>query len=300
MLYTRCPECDTVFRITEAALQQAEGQVRCGRCACIFNAHDALTDRLEESGEGREGGETTAGESAVGQSAGRDAPDGAQTTDAATEQPDDDAGGSTGASSRLVDIAEAPDSPQPEAPDWLDDGATTRPRRHRAWLAAAVVAVAVLAAQLVHHYRFRLIDNPVAGPLLERVYASVGSTIEPEWNVDEYELLDWIAVADPAAAGHGTLIIRSRLLNTADRPQPYPMIWLRLLDRWEAAVAARLFTPEEYLAAGPESDMMTPGVPVDMELTLVDPGTEAYGFELAICTGAHDRVRCDTDATFGN
>jgi predicted Zn finger-like uncharacterized protein len=48
MLYTRCPECQTTFRITEEILQKADGQVRCGRCAHIFNARGFLRD--EQSG----------------------------------------------------------------------------------------------------------------------------------------------------------------------------------------------------------------------------------------------------------
>ena len=39
MLYTRCPACMTTFRITADALGEAGGQVRCGRCETVFNAH---------------------------------------------------------------------------------------------------------------------------------------------------------------------------------------------------------------------------------------------------------------------
>ena len=38
MLFTRCPECATAFRVTDEALKKASGQVRCGRCASVFNA----------------------------------------------------------------------------------------------------------------------------------------------------------------------------------------------------------------------------------------------------------------------
>ena len=44
MLVTHCPECSTVFRVTEDILDQAEGQVRCGRCAQIFNGIDELRE----------------------------------------------------------------------------------------------------------------------------------------------------------------------------------------------------------------------------------------------------------------
>src|SRR5690348_16218053 len=44
MLLTRCPECDTTFRVTDETLKKASGQVRCGRCASVFNAYVELQD----------------------------------------------------------------------------------------------------------------------------------------------------------------------------------------------------------------------------------------------------------------
>ena len=40
---TRCPKCQTSFRITEAHLKSAKGAVRCGSCLNIFNARAHLT-----------------------------------------------------------------------------------------------------------------------------------------------------------------------------------------------------------------------------------------------------------------
>ena len=47
-MYTRCPKCSTVFRITAAQLRIAEGEVRCGNCTISFNALTELTDDLPE------------------------------------------------------------------------------------------------------------------------------------------------------------------------------------------------------------------------------------------------------------
>ena len=44
MLFTRCPECDTTFHVTDETLKKAKGQVRCGRCASVFNAYAELHD----------------------------------------------------------------------------------------------------------------------------------------------------------------------------------------------------------------------------------------------------------------
>ena len=41
-MYTKCPECSTVFRISDAQLLAANGKVRCGHCKHVFNALDRL------------------------------------------------------------------------------------------------------------------------------------------------------------------------------------------------------------------------------------------------------------------
>jgi predicted Zn finger-like uncharacterized protein len=48
MLFTRCPDCQTTFRITTEALHKADGQVRCGRCSSIFNAYADLRENVDE------------------------------------------------------------------------------------------------------------------------------------------------------------------------------------------------------------------------------------------------------------
>jgi predicted Zn finger-like uncharacterized protein len=46
-VYTTCPECGTVFRVTVAVLRAARGQVRCGVCAATFDALLYLSDNVE-------------------------------------------------------------------------------------------------------------------------------------------------------------------------------------------------------------------------------------------------------------
>ncbi len=45
-MYTNCPECGTVFRISTNELRVAEGHVRCGHCSATFNAIATLADEL--------------------------------------------------------------------------------------------------------------------------------------------------------------------------------------------------------------------------------------------------------------
>ena len=44
-MYTQCPQCQTLYRVTAELLRAARGQVQCGRCAEVF---DALTFLVED------------------------------------------------------------------------------------------------------------------------------------------------------------------------------------------------------------------------------------------------------------
>ena len=41
---TRCPQCQTIFRLTATQLKKAKGKVRCGSCAHVFDARNYLLD----------------------------------------------------------------------------------------------------------------------------------------------------------------------------------------------------------------------------------------------------------------
>lgn len=41
---TRCPQCQTLFRVTPAQLKKARGKVRCGSCSHVFDARSYLID----------------------------------------------------------------------------------------------------------------------------------------------------------------------------------------------------------------------------------------------------------------
>ena len=53
-LFTQCPKCESVFRLSAEVLRAAGGQVRCGRCGDVFNA----LARLAEDATGFVGGES--------------------------------------------------------------------------------------------------------------------------------------------------------------------------------------------------------------------------------------------------
>lgn len=47
-MQTRCPQCDTIFRISEEQLALADGQVRCGECDTVFDARASLVETIAD------------------------------------------------------------------------------------------------------------------------------------------------------------------------------------------------------------------------------------------------------------
>lgn len=341
MLFTRCPECETTFRVTDETLKRAHGQVRCGRCSTVFNAYAELHDPAaktpvlaaqppaEPSPEPEPEPEPTPPPAAP-------APLTTSSPSAEIARPLDPAAASIGAGS-VADVvaeiergtreAEDARAPEPSAPTaapeepispkqveavlttdlppppalWSTLPAEPESRqRSRLWSLAAAVALAALALQVVHHYRTELVSHEQLGPWIQRAYAGIGIEVAPRWDVHQYAILDWVATAEPNARGLGSLKITARIQNKAATKQPFPAVQLRLKDRWETAVGSRMFAPAEYLPSeSPRGRLMAPGETARAEIEVVDPGPDAYGFELDVCIEVEaDLVTCGTDKVF--
>ncbi len=75
-MFTQCPNCQTVFRVTATMLKAAQGRVRCGRCAFVFNALTFLREPDEAAaderrGESKSGAAKVAGSAAAAATAGQ-------------------------------------------------------------------------------------------------------------------------------------------------------------------------------------------------------------------------------------
>jgi len=168
----------------------------------------------------------------------------------------------------------------------------------RWWTTGSVVALVLLAVQSVNHYRADIVTNATVGPLVQRTYAMLGTEVVPRWDIHQYEILDWVATAQSNSTGRASLRITARIKNRGPQFQPYPSVHLRLKDRWEEAVGSRVFAPTEYLAATPRK-LMAPGETTRAEIDVVDPGQDAYGFELDVCIEVETHVlSCGSDKVF--
>ena len=269
MLTTRCPDCRTTFRITSVVLHKAAGQVRCGQCGIVFSAFDSLTDTLTGPAE-------------------------FELQSTTTEPIPDEA----------VEQVLEENTPPPHVPWHAEERA--RPPEHAGWRAAAIMAAVALLAQPVHHFRADLVAVPGIGPALEWFYSAVGAPVPGSGEPKDFSIVDWVATAQEGDAPEaetelpGRLDISAGLRNDGATALPYPLLSLELTDRWEEVIGARVFTPEEYLGRRLSTNArIRPNGTIKAQLQLVDPGPDAYGFQVDICVRVDDeRMRCKMDAVF--
>lgn len=164
------------------------------------------------------------------------------------------------------------------------------------WAATLLLGL-VLAAQLAHIYREELVAVPALQGPVTSIHAALGRPIAPRWDVGGYEVRQQGIVAAPVA--EGTLTVRASIRNGAGRAQPAPLLRVVLQDRFGNTIATRDLTPREYggTAAMAPAPMLAPGQRIDAEVSLLDPGGEAVGFELDVCLRRPDAsVTCANDA----
>jgi len=138
------------------------------------------------------------------------------------------------------------------------------------------------------------------GPALAGLYAKLGFPIEPAWDPTAFEIEARMATAQAAADAQSSLDITAGIRNVSNKPLPYPIIQLELTDRWEKTLGTRMFEASEYLPGNSSRRaVLRPGASADITLKLVDPGPDAYGFQVDVCVPAgRGTVRCKADAVF--
>jgi predicted Zn finger-like uncharacterized protein len=162
------------------------------------------------------------------------------------------------------------------------------------WKILVLPLVLVLLAQVVHHYRADLARHPQFGAPMQSIYAALGLSLRPDWNLHAYEVRQWGVIADPSQPG--TLKVRASVKNLADFPQPYPLLKLVLEDRWGDQVRAREFDPAEYLDPNTTPDrMLAPAQQTNASIAIVDPGPDAEGFRFDVCLRGARGAVCAAD-----
>jgi predicted Zn finger-like uncharacterized protein len=173
------------------------------------------------------------------------------------------------AAAAVAESLEPPAKPAPDAMTYV-------------WPAAAVLALLLLATQVVHHYRHDLATNPRFNRTLTSLYAKLGVPLVPRWDLTSYEVRQ--LGASTGADTRGRLLVRASLKNSAAHSLPLPLLRVIVQDRYGNRIASRDVAPRGYVpGAVPESALLGAGQRIDAEMLFVDPGQQAVGFEIDAC-----------------
>lgn len=301
-MFTRCPSCQTLFRITAETLRAARGQVRCGRCRTQF---DALEHLMETAAAAPVAAPAEAGasladrlqkvRSAVEEDARQVALERAETDaevtgeaagiDGAAAPPD------AGADASVASEAEMQPAARPAAVTLGLDrevveavllgeapGRSGAGRRIAASF-AVLALLAVLGLQWAYMQRVPLYERqPLLRPWLQRMCDVLQCGLPLVRAPDRIEVLERQVREHPRVAD--ALLVDLTFISRAGEAIAYPVVELQLSDLSGNRVAGRRFAPREYLPPGTDRNKgLQPNVPQHVTLELLEPSARIVSFE---------------------
>lgn len=248
-MITRCPTCETAFRVTPEQLDAANGMVRCGKCIGVFNApeHQVLSP-TQPPAETKSREPDLLGEH--------------QEVDLALPQ--------------LTELIHNEFSEQQPAPQ-----VSKNLRKFLYRLAAVALGALVLAGQAIYFLSGELSRNENYRQALISSCYYLGCKINPYSDLNKLTINTFIIQSHPNQPG--AVIVDMLIENQAQFRQPYPNIKVRFDDLYGELVAQRIFSPQEYISRqnprrSPAPKNIASGRQAHISFSLVDPGLSAVNY----------------------
>ena len=286
-MLTRCPHCQTAFRVTPDQLKARQGRVRCGRCQTVFDAIEALEDDsaaavAPEPEAAVPPAQTLARELSADQGvpvAATNPIPAAALEDIPPATVADRMGERSAADAVEV---RAEELGLPEAMTGLEPQLHEGKARRRAWpwVTGILLAVLGLGLQAVVQLRVELaVLYPGIKPTLLAVCEALGCEVPLPQKID----LIGIETSDlhPDPGGDGRLQLVAGLRNRAPFAQPWPQLEITLTDMADQALVRRVFAPAEYLPAD-AARFFAANFEQAIHLGLEAPGVPAAGYRLYV------------------
>ncbi len=239
-LKTRCPACDTVFKIVPDQLKVSKGWVRCGRCAEVFDAaaHAAASDNANSWPQSSPSKASVQSKTVIAKNA-EITPKNITAEAVNTPAIDDLLPTKDKLETDLTFVRVAKNKAF-----WQQSKVITSLR------AACVALVSLLFVQVVFSQRNHLVAaHPPLASSFESVCQAIGCKIEPFRNIDAYKIdsssfQKALAVAvDPAQAD--VFALKITLKNNSDLPLAMPAVELTLTEAGDKPVIRRVLLAKE-------------------------------------------------------
>lgn len=320
-LLARCPGCSTAFRVTAEQLKARGGKVRCGQCQNVFDAFEALIERPAAAAVVATAPspapapspepspapaappaatpparapldfvELVRSEPAPEPPVDEQAPPAAEPM-ATVEATIDAAPGRVLQEAQAAGLVAAREtravpgySKWAERPLASPDTDFAPPPASPRWPAIvfALLLLAALGAQIIHHYRSEISARwPDTRPLLLTACARIGCEV-PLPRQAELISIEGSELQVDAARG-GVLALQATLKNRAAFAQALPAIELTLTDTQDRVVIRRVLSPKEYLPAraDPAAEFAA-GADLGVKLWLDAKDAAAAGYRLYV------------------
>jgi len=255
MMQTACPTCATVFRITPEQLKTRHGQVRCGKCAQVFDALVTLVDAPsaatafgitlglpKASHDETRDTDAVSSETGIQPTLSTSATDTADTAHASTQQ------------GEVTDTTRSSDTPS-SSPSKLEAyfrASLSRPAVWP-WIFAAILSLLLLLAQIVIQFRVELaVIEPALKPSLLALCEPLACDIPLPRKAELLSIESTDLHPDPQHKG--LLILSATLKNRAPFAQNYPALELSLTNDEGQPQLRKVIPPAEYLPK--QSDAM--------------------------------------------
>ena len=263
-MYTKCPECNAIFRVTTEQLNIPDGLVRCGICDTVFNGREHIEEDHDP---------TTAQEQAVKSDSD------SQITHSETQQPTESENYSQDTNENQADedaLIDADVIPTVIRDDFGGNPLT----KSNSPIQIAVFTIGAIALALFFLGQITYWQNV---EILPRTWINTfckpfGCGDENKQDLASIRILNRNIYTHPNA--DKALMITTSFVNQAEHAQPLPLLQISLLDTQGQLIAVRRFSPKDYLVNKSLLDkLMQPNQPVGARLEVQDPGSNVIAYE---------------------
>ena len=253
-MYTKCPECNAIFRVTTEQLNIADGLVRCGICDAVFNGREHVEEDYIPSNTSEQ--QTNDTENEIEHNFNEDA-------DLET-QSDENA---------LIDADVIPTVIR----DDFGGNVLTKtnsPIQIAVFTLGAIALAIFFLGQITYWQKVNVLPRTWVNSFCN----VVGCGNNQEKDINAIKILNRNVFTHPNVKK--ALMITTSFVNQGQNAQPFPLLQISLLDTQGQIVAIRRFSPKDYLVNKSLVDtLMLPNQPVGARLEVLDPGSTVIAYE---------------------
>lgn len=314
-LTTQCPQCQTLFEVTLAQLQQRKGLLRCAQCAHIFDAYEcavANSSTTATAGEAapalaadeahfiggqpvqqpdnqpvafrvRSASTDTLPQSAIYSSQPIHSPN-EQTTDDIRVYLNQRAEPTVGHTDELaVHLEPAVQPAASPLPTTMPVNATATTKGRFIWGLGSLILLVLLGAQLLYVYRAPIANSVhIMRPVLQLMCDGLGCTIPYMREIEAIAIQKSSLQQQPRQNNQGDYeyVLQLQLKNNLNWAQEWPTLVLSFSDAAAATLATLALRPEQYLVPSQRQRPFAAGQSYQLRVPVAIAGKKINGFNV--------------------